>query len=1097
LLTTHHSNQLEILAEALAARLAQDPLPPMAAETVVVPHRSMAHWLSLMMAERLGIAANVEFPFLGGMVWRLFRSQWAGLPERSPFDREALRWRVLGCIPELLGRPEFAPLRGYLADAEHVNGPKAYQLADRLAGLYDEYLVYRPDWITDWEAGNGTHWQAELWRALVRIDGRRQPHRASLLADYLALLADGTIDSSTLPPRLSVFGVSSAPPAYLDCLAQLARHIDVDVYTLNPCLHYWGDVVSERGLAKLRALWRRRGLADASEYYSVGNPLLSSLGRTGRDFLELLQERSDDEEYGFTEPRDGPLSHLERLQTDILTLCRRGAGGDDPAAIPLSSGDESVALHACHSPMREVQVLHDHLRRIFASEDVLPRDVVVMTPDIDRYAPYIEAVFGNARGPRYIPWSITDRSLPGVHPAIQVFSALLDLPRSRLGASEVLSLIEVPAVHRAFDLDADAIERVRSWIRESGIRWGADNAHRVAEGLPAGRNAHSWRFGLNRLMLGYAMDDDTPLYEGIAPLTQVEGADAASLGAFMAFWDRLLEARTELAGERGAEDWQAILNALLERLFSPADEAEHQALQSVRDAVSVMVETAQAAHFDGTLPLQTVRTHLLDALDHDAVGGGYLTGQVTFCAMVPMRSVPFEVVCLIGLNDQDFPRQSAPMAFDLMAGDRRRGDRSLREDDRYLFLEALLSARRRFHVSYIGRGIRDDAQRLPSVLVNELNDALDRTFDTGQAASASALLLTVHPLQPFSAQYGAATDPRVFSYADDWLADDTEAGTESAHVGDDGFLDADLPEPEAELREVPLEELVRFFRNPAEAFLRIRLGTRVAEGSDADEDSEPFDIDGLDAYQLRRTILDQSVKGASSSDIEAVLEASGALPEGAFRTAVMDDTWTRVEPLLRELGTLHSVPEQPLEIDLRLGDFALTGWITELTRDGRFTYRPGRIGGADLLRVWINHLALNAVAPATVARTSQHLGEGDRDGTPADVRFRPLDADEARTELETLLSLYWQGLHSPLPLFPETSMEFATRVLVDGTDEDDALDRARRGSWESNSYQGRRGDGDEPSVAVAFRGLDPLEDTGFRRIALTVFEPLINTRETE
>lgn len=1093
MLTTYHSNRLESLAVVLAELMRGRPLPPLQAETVVVPHRSMGHWLSMELAHHHGVAANVDTPLLGGLAWRLLQSHWPALPDQSPFDRAALRWRILDCLPAALERPGFEPLKGYLADGSRERGVKAYQLAERLAGLYDQYLVYRPEWILDWEAGGQDHWQAALWRTLVADSGAPPPHRAALLQTYLRALDDGTVPADALPERISVFGLASAPPVYLELLGRLAEHLAVDVYVLNPSLHYWGDVVSERGLAKLKTVWREHGLPDASDYYTVGHPLLGSLGKTGREFLELLQGRSGDDALAFDTSVEDGATVLAALQADMLFLRNRGTDAETPVRT-VPPGDRSIQLHACHSPMREVQVLHDQLRRLFAETRLRPRDVVVMMPDIDRYAPYIEAVFGNAAGARYIPWSITDRSLPGAHPIIQVFSRLLALPGSRLTVSEVLSILEVPAVHRRLGLDADAVERIRGWVREAGVRWAADGEQRAASGLPAW-DTHTWRFGLRRLMLGYAMDDTVELYRDMAPLHQVEGGSAAALGALEAFFDDLLGFQRDMAREHTPAQWQRLFNELIDGFFRVEDTAEELALQSVREAVDQMADSASAAGFEQPLPLETVRASLLDTLNGEGVSGGYLTGQVTFCAMVPMRSVPFEVVCLIGLNDRDFPRQSPAMAFDLMADDRRPGDRSLREDDRFLFLEALLSARRMFYMSYVGRDIRDNSVKLPSVAVSELLDTLDRGFATDDGEPLGRLLLTVHPLQPFSRQYRGDDSGAVFSYADDWLmgADDDGIAPGGAPAREqDGdtaarFVVEGLPPPEDELRTVELEELIRFYRNPAEAFLRLRLGTRLQRETVGEEDSEPFTLDALSRYHVEDWLLQQRLSGRPMAELEDYVAAAGWLPEGPFREAALAEVHAEVEDFREAVASQRPEPGEPLEVDLALDGFRLTGWLADLGDQRLLSYRPTRTKGKDLVRLWLTHLAANAAAGTAV--TSAHVG---RDGT---WTLEPVAGESARDQLAVLLGHYWRGLQAPLAFFPESSFAYAEKQFLDKGDY--AAERAAAYKWEGNTFQGIPGERDDPSIAVAFRGEEPLDDDDFARLAMAVFEPMLDSRRVE
>ena len=520
MLTVHHSNRLEALADELA-RVTRAPLASaLATEIVIVQSRGVARWLSLALAERTGVCANVRFPFPTAYGWELYRALCGEVPQQSPFDPEVLTWRIFGVLPELERTPEFEPVARYVAG----DALRRYELAARLAQLYYEYLVYRPDWISTWEREPPPHWQGLLWRRLSAE--AKVPHRAALHLRSLRALADGKAHPA-LPERVSVFGAPALPPALLELFAALARVADVHLFVPNPCREYWGDIVGEAQIARKEAA----GSADVS-YLEAGNPLLASLGKQGRDFIDLLTALEGDalgEASHFVEP--GRSSLLASIQSDVLDLARPGG---EAAPANVAADDVSVQVHSCHSAMREVEVLHDQLLALFSRTPGLqPSDVVVMTPDIATYAPYVEAVFGTAE--HRIPFNISDRGAEDESSLAATFMALLGLPGSRYDVNRVLGILDEPAIRRRFGLTESDLDTVRDWVRESGIRWGIDAEHRGRFGLPA-VHEHTWRFGLDRLLLGYGLPaGGERLFAGVLPYDHVEGSLGAVLGRFATF----------------------------------------------------------------------------------------------------------------------------------------------------------------------------------------------------------------------------------------------------------------------------------------------------------------------------------------------------------------------------------------------------------------------------------------------------------------------------------------------------------------------------------------------------------------------------------
>lgn len=1064
MLYLHHSNRLERLAEALAQICAAPLTDPFAAETVLVPNPGMARWLAVALAERTGVAANYEFPLPAAFVWRVFAAQWPDLPKTAALDRDPLTLRVLAHLPALAAAPAGSELAAYLDDGDAL---KAYQLCRRIADAFDRYQIYRPDWLLAWEAGDEDHWQAQLWRRLIAE--APPPHRARLLHDFAARAAAGQLQVAGLPERLCVFGLSALPPAYLEVLRSLASLIDVHLLLLNPSAAWWGDIVSERTRARMRREWGRRARPDLSEYYAVGHPLLSALGRQGRDFLDLVTALEPHEHEPFEMPQQD--HRLARLQREILLLAEPGSEprGAAPETGQAAEPDTSITVNRCHGELREVQVLHDRLLALFEADATLePRQVAVMAPDIDRYAPHLAAVFGAAPAQRAIPWSLADRAPRGHQPLVDRFFELLELPDRRLRASEVLGLLELPALRRGCELPQEAVAELRSAIVDSGVRFGFDGPARAEAGLPESER-FTWRFGLDRLLLGYASQEP---FAGCAPMSGVQGDLALWVGGLAELVERLEALRRTLREAATPAEWAARLRALL-ALFDPEEDAEQRSLELLQSAIASFEQHAQAAAFDQPLERRALVEHLRLLLAQPAGAGGFLRGGVTCCALTPMRSVPFRVIAVLGLDDQSFPRRRRPAGFDLMARHTRPGDPVPREEDRYLFLEALLSARDHLHLSYIGRSSKDNAEKPASVVVQELLGVLERM----DGPEVCAEVVVEHPLQPFSSRYGGASGLR--TYAGEWF----ERGTPPLP-----FCAVPLPASEPSDEPLTLDALIDAVTRPARWFLRRRLGIDLFDRSIEVSDDEPFMLDGLGRYQLRALLLEGRLAGIDATVLNTQALGTGLLPDGAAGMLALGEQGAEAGHLATRIEVARGEPLAPVDFTLTLGDRELQGTLDHLGNGGRVVGRAGALKGSDCLRLWIAHLALCAAAPVGVAPRSQLLMWGGEV-----LSLKPVA--EPLRHLHDLAALAESARSEPQPFLAESSWCYASTLARRG-DADQALKSARQSYHRGQSPRGVFEE-EDPWIALAFRGREPLREPDFAALAMAVYGPLLEHREED
>lgn len=1044
MLYIHLGNRSDTLATALATLMRVDPLPLLEPETVVVPSTALARWLGFRLADELGIATQNACVFPAAHVWQLFGRVLPDVASSNPFDRDALHWRLL----RLLGASRAPEVRHYLADDD---GARQYELAGRLAALFDRYLVERPDWIAAWTDGGriglgpDEAWQASLWRALVdELSGIGREHPRTL---FLAALQSQPGLRTRLPRRISLFCVEAMPDLYWDVFVGLAQWVDLHVFVLSPCREYWGDIEALR--KRLRMEIER---PDAAVLYETGHPLLASLGKARQHAIVRLADavaRVASAEHAYFSTPPGTL--LGRLQRDILELSPSTG----------VQGDASLQVHACHGALREAEVLLDRLLEQFERlPDLQLSDILILTPDIEIYGPIVAAVLGHATRPHRIPCAVADRPL-AVAPLWRALRQLCVVAAGELDAESVLSLLDEPALRRAFGIGENDLPRLRDGVREAGIRWGIDGDSRARRGLPAD-DAHSWRAGLQRLLLGVALPDTTDrLWQDQLPVGGIEGERAALLGRFVDYVEALFELAAKVSLRETAPVWHRLLRATLERFLIPdeTEEAQAQRLRTAFDRIG-----AQAALADCTvrLPLHVMLRELDAQLAEQASAQAFVSGAATIAALQPGRPLAARVVCLVGMNDGAWPRPDTPLGFDLIRQYPRPGDRNRRGEERYALLEALLCATDALIVTYTGRDPRSNLELPPAAPLAELMDTLATM--TGRAAKD---LIVEHPLQPFGAAYFAPHDARLFSF-------DAEHCVRPGQRLALPFLSSATRMTDAADEDIALEDLQRFFAHPVRYFLRQVLGIHLEESEELLDIHEPFILDKLTEYHLRAAQFEGLLAGREPAATARLLRARGWLPQGVAGELAVRAARDETQPLWRAAqGWLAAERLEPLIVRFESAGTRLSARIDGVTQQGLWRVRHGSLRPVDRLRLWIEHLLLNIAAPAGIPLRSVLIARDD------ELTFAP--EPHAGDILADLLAVYRAGRQQALPFYPKTAWAWLERKNV-------------RREWAGDVHNGKPGERDDPYVRLVLRdreyaGDDPL-GADFQQLTQRIYGPL-------
>ncbi|WP_405181381.1 exodeoxyribonuclease V subunit gamma [Nocardia sp. NBC_01377] len=1026
----HRAERADALADGLAALLATPLADPFAAEVVAVPAKGVERWLTQRLsavlgvtpggAARDGVAANIAFPSPSTLVTSALAAAGGIRPEDDPWARERLVWAMLRVIDAAVSEPWAAVLSRHLgvadpAGADHRAG-RRYSTAAHLCGLFESYAAQRPAMIAEWAAGSDTDgagrpvpsdllWQPELWRRLRAESGAPSPaERLAPACDRLRA-EPGLVE---LPQRISLFGVTRLPADQLAVLDAVAAVRDVHVWLAHPSRAMW-SALDGSPVATTRA-------ADTSAT-SVRHPLLSALGRDVRELQQRLSGVTGSDEYlgGAVpaEPSRPAPTLLAAVQDDIR---------DDrwPPSVR-DSADDSLRIHACHGPTRQVEVLREALLGLFAADPTLePRDVLIMCPEVEVYAPLVRAAFGArsagsgdpdaAHPAQLLRVRLADRGRGVTNPLLSVIAVLLELADGRVTVTQVLDLASSETVRRRCGFDDDGIERLREWAAESGARWGIGQRQRQAFGL-ADFGQNTLNGAVDRILLGVTADESTDDWLDLAlPLGDVDSNDVDLAGRFAEFIDRLAVCLRDLRGPRPAHEWAAALGRALDLL---TDVPESQAWVRAEARRELAAATEHAG--DVSLRLPDVGVLLAGRLAARPTRANFRTGELTVCTMVPMRSVPHRVVVLLGLDDDVFPRAGGVDGDDVLARDPLPGERDARSEDRQLLLDAITAAREKLLLLHTGADPVSGAPRPPAIPVAELLDVL-RGYLGGDLSEVAIR----HPLQSFDRRNFRADRP--FSFDAVALAG-ARAADRPAHPRP-AFLPDPLPTPE--LGDVALADLVSFVEHPIRAFLWQRLGLRVPEHQEDIADRLPIELDGLAKWELGERMLNARLTGADPAGLRAAEWRRGVIPPFALGAAVLDEIERTVDKLVRASAADYQVPARAVDIAIDLGKGRrLTGTVPEVRGETLVRTTYSRLAPKHRITAWVSVLALAATEDRTWQAITTGRGQFSR---PAWRSALTAPTAPAAVEiLREIVRLRDAGLTEPLPIAPTATAAYAER----------------------------------------------------------------------
>ncbi len=1041
-LHVHRAERTDVLADGLGALLANPQPDPFAEELVVVPARGVERWLSQRLSHLLGrgsgadgVCAGVEFRSPASLIAEI-----AGTRDDDPWSPDAMTWPLLEVVDASLDEPWCRTLATHLGrfvtgEEQELRQGRRYAVTRRLAGLFASYARQRPQLLVDWLDGAidgldaDLHWQPHLWRALVEKMGIDPPS-----VRHAKTVAQLRESGAELPTRISLFGHTRLPVTDIELLEALATHHDLHLWLPHPSAPLWNALTHLHGTVPRR---------EDTSHRLVDHPLLATLGRDLRELQRSLPATVATDEFLATEPADRPGTLLGWLQSDIAANAVR------PQGRTARDDDRSVQVHSCHGPARQIDVLREVLLGLLADDPTLePRDILVMCPDIEAYAPLIVADFGlgdvvpGAHPAHRLRVRLADRSLVQTNPLLGVASQFLALAGGRVTASEVLNLAQAAPVRARFGFSDDDLEGITRWVRQANIRWGLDEEHRTPFGVDFVHN--TWRFGLDRVLVGVAMSDDSHAWiDSTLPLDDVGSNRVELAGRLAEFVGRLQRVIDSLTGAAPLGDWLSALHDGIALLTRTDDDDAWQVSQLEREFNEIRTRAGTHAT---VMRLPDIRALLSRHLAGRPTRANFRTGTLTVCTMVPMRSVPHRVVCLVGLDDGSYPRLGVVDGDDALARKPLTGERDIRSEDRQLLLDAIGAATEKLVVTYTGANEYSGQPRPPAVPLAELLDALDTTTE----AKVRDRVVIRHPLQPFdirNVERGALVPGTPFSFDPTALR---AARAATGHRGEQPpFINGPLPAPAAD--DVVLADLLAFFKDPVKGFFRA-LDYTLPWEVDGVSDAMPVDIDALEEWTVGDRMLNDILSGMTPDEARQAEWRRGTLPPGnlGWRKA----TEVRDQVALLAADALHDRRVEPraIDVDVDLGSGRrLTGTVSPVFGDRLVWVTYSKLDGRHLLQSWIPLLALFAHEPDR-DWSATCIGRPKRGTTPRRQGLgRP--AASAVEVLDDLVSIYDAGRREPLPLPTKTSYAWAAARHCGDDPENAAGYRWRSGRYPGENEQ--------------------------------------------
>ncbi len=1043
---TFFSVKTENLAEILLQQIDKTK-SPFSKELILIPNSGMQRYLELKIAKDKGICTHIDITYLGSF-FNDFYSKILAKQGKSliKHNKHTITYQILSLFNEILDKNEIDDyLTKILKNNQQPN--QKYYLASTIATHLLKYLEQRPEIISCWEQQSlftdNIHefWQKDIYHKLElskqSIFFLKQKFNNFIKEKKQSL-------TKVVPETIHIFGFHFIPKHQLDDLFQISEYINLKFYSINPCVEFWGDIIRKEEKLRQEITDYDNKNFDISILFEVANPLLASWGSSAKFLIDSLNNHSTNNlDYIFNDKNTESNNNLDFLKNNIINLENKSI---DNCKTKKSTKDDSITFKKASSPRREVEILYDYILDILENnDDIKPSDIIVTMPNVAIYSPYVNSIFS---ANKVLPFSISNQTAVDTDPDVNTFLALFDLINSNFSKTDFFNFCNQQTVREIFDFSLKELDSIKFYLDEAKVNWGYDENHKrksllCIENKDTEIDTNIYKQGhlqkmLDGLYLAYCcgkpLNHSQKIDEEIIGETIANKHFRTSQVEILAKLTKLFEMLKFAANvkfeQKTLTDWFRVLKQLSAN-FNTNKSKKNILNDLINDWFELIKQTKQTDLYDFSI----IYTDICEIMTTQEMRGPFLSGSISFCSAIPMRSIPSKVTCMLGMNN-DFPANLPKYEFDLLANSSKLSDKNLARESKYLFLESILATSDKFYLSYNGVDEKTGELISPSVLVLELEDYLQQIGINITKTTD----LTEDYLQAFSKELFS---PTIKTYSPFYKKPKKEK-----------FINLDNSENIEIDKNWTINKLTKALTNPIKFYLDKNIGILTKEITSNDDyeaqnDSFISAHNALEEWFVNDCLIraelensDTKSKEYSKENFNKLLLAKNLQVPTIFKDFNYKNHYENIEIYLKTLSQLNLNNQTNIQILWSNNIYNIINKFNNIYDDRFILTTFSKFKFNNLLKTWLSHLILNTKKQITsiyVFKTSTAKKK-----EILTVTFAPIiDQDIVNNHINNILNALEFCFTKPIIFIPKAKITRAKIDIEQTLNEDILLDNIK------------------------------------------------------
>ncbi|PPI86400.1 exodeoxyribonuclease V subunit gamma [Candidatus Pantoea edessiphila] len=1033
----YHSNQSSVLRTLLNSVIEHQYNDILQSDLILVQNLDTAKWIKIGIASHFDVAINIKFARLTFFIWNIISKIVPNTTVKHFFDKTDLVWEIISRIPVILKNNRFDFILNYLDNCHNESNLFKFSLS--VANIFEKYLTYRPDWLHIWECGGLVSalgeeqlWQSIIWKDLIsyNVAKSHQYQSNDIYSSFINKLQNNS-NLSFLPSRLFIYGINTIPPYHLKVLNTISHYIDIHWFINNPCRNYWGDIYNHSIFfkrSKNNQKYVNNYINDEyiSEFFKetyelhTNNQLLLSWGKLGCDNLYFMNQLELVNHIdAFVNIKEDNLLHC--IQNDILNFKNSAVIGlyrkelqynDQKRCIAVN--DQSISINVCYSIQREVEALQDYLLKLInCNMDINLSDIIVMVADINVYMPYIKATFSRTHNDRYLPFMISDRCVSIENSIIIVFFKLLSLSESNSSCffEKLLAILDVKSIADHFSIDEKQLFLLHIIIDNTNTYKKLNELKKILTNKDNSNKSIILR-NVKNILLHHLYKDKKDYLKHFSSDLDLEVLLNMLLVNLINLMLQIHRWTIILIKPYSLKDWYLLFRQLVNDFFI-VDNESGSILLFLEKNWNIVTQSGIKFNIK-KFSIKLLRNMFLNYIDKKRISNFFLSGKINFCNLTSMRSFPFKVICILGINKDIYPRKPNLTQLNLMYKQPRKGDCNIADEDRYLFLETIIAAKNKLYISYVGKSMQDNTEYYPSSLITDLLEYIGQNFyiqgDKNIEIDKSCNNIQKHLVQyhtraPFSSS-NFILNSKTQSFASEWLP--AAQGLGKSQLSFINILSA------PKLNCLNLKQLLYFWHHPVRAWFQKRLNIFFPKKYYPLQ-KNLSDFESFNIYRNKSQLLNALIEHNNNIDtLHKVLDQNkinNNLPLDLFPKLLWQNQTKQIQQVAMQV--IDNIKHNYVwEINLKLQDITLTGYLNTVQEDGLLRWSPNILDIRDGLLFWLEHLIYCAMGGYG---TSKQFGI-----SKSLWCFTSIPKHEAINLLNKYIKGYFFGMSQPLLLLKKS-----------------------------------------------------------------------------